>query len=294
MNVILVHGRSQERKDSNELKQLWLNSLKTGFLVAGVEWKQDVDFRFAYYGDILFNESEKLASSTKAQLTDRGISALLSTEELDFRREIIYDAALSMGVTDAQIQAEAQSEVTERGVMNLPIVLATLRLLNQLPNVTSACIEIFTSDVWHYLTDKGVRMRVNRIVAKEIPRDEPCVIIAHSLGTIVAYNLLMDQRDRAGVKAFITLGSPLAISAIVKRLPSDSPPRTAPPNVGLWLNARDPKDTVALHDLSPAMYAGPPTVLNYNKVVNNSDNRHGIVDYLADPFVAKAIFNALT
>jgi hypothetical protein len=293
MNLLFIHGRSQERKDESALKKTWQESFMRGCQAAGVVCSADTVFHFPYYGDLLFDESEKLARATYGALAERGGASDMSTAERDFRREIILEAAHAQGVTDAKIEAETKLAVQDRGLFNWPMVLAALRLLDRIPNVTSTCVELLTRDVWHYLTDKGVRMTVNRKVAQALPKDEPCVVVAHSLGTIVGYNLLMDLQQRSRIKAFLTLGSPLGIPAITRRLPSDSPPRRAPSGVGIWLNARDPRDTVALRDLTPEMFSGAPVVENYSSVANESENRHGISFYLSDPFVARRIWEAL-
>lgn len=294
MNVIFIHGRSQQRKDQAELQQLWQESLARGFEAAGITPSPNVRYYLPYYGDLLFDESRRLAGLTDSALRERGEAANVSAEELAFKQAILVEAAHTHGITDAQIADEARELVGERAWFNTAPVLAILRLLDRLPNVAAMSIETLTRDVWHYLTVRGVRLQVNSIVSTTIPDDEPCIVVSHSLGTIIGYNVLMDRKMRTNVRAFVTLGSPLGIAAIVARLPSDSPPRKAPAGVGAWFNARDPQDAVALAPISEAMFSGTPTVTNYEGVVNRSDNQHGIVDYLADPAVARFIHEALS
>lgn len=294
MNVILIHGRSQQGKDRIQLQRLWEESLARGFEGAGVTPASDVRYYFPYYGDLLFDESRKLAEVANDAVRERGEAAPVSAEELAFKQAILVEAAHSHGITDAQIADEARELVAERAWFNTAPVLAVLRLLDRLPNVAALSIELLTRDVWHYLTDRGLRLRVNSIVATTIPEEEPCIVVAHSLGTIIGYNLLMDRKMRTNVRAFVTLGSPLGIAAIVTRLPSDNPPRKAPEGVGGWFNARDPQDAVALAPIAPAMFSGTPAVTNFEGVVNRSDNQHGIADYLSDPTVARFIHEAMS
>ena len=61
-----------------------------------------------------------------------------------------------------------------------------------------------------------------------------------------------------------------------------------------WYNAYDERDVVALYPLDRDNFPVTPAVTNYGKVKNHTDNRHGIVGYLDDPAVAKAIHDALT
>ena len=173
-------------------------------------------------------------------------------------------------------------ELVEKGIQNWRGVLAALRLLNRIPGVASASVELFTRDVWYYLTKLGTRSAVDEIVTASVPQDEPCVIVGHSLGSVVAYNILMNMDKRAHVQRFITLGSPLGIEAIYNRLPSDAPPRKAPSGVSEWFNARDSRDVVSLFDIPGDRFRGAPVVQNYSEVRNESENRHGIDEYLRD------------
>ena len=126
---------------------------------------------------------------------------------------------------------------------------AALRLLDKFKRVGQTSIELFTRDVWYYLTMKGIRLQVDEIVSNAIPARDPCVVVAHSLGTSAAYNVLMNRSSRENVKALFTIGSPLGIEAVYSRLPSDIRPRKAPDAVATWSNLRDAEDVVALYEI---------------------------------------------
>ena len=71
-------------------------------------------------------------------------------------------------------------------------------------------------------------------------------MVSHSLGTVVAYNVLMSrptQFPAVKVPLFVTLGSPLAVNAVKSRAPAAHVSEAA---VGKWFNAMDPDDVVAL------------------------------------------------
>jgi hypothetical protein len=92
------------------------------------------------------------------------------------------------------------------------------------------------------------------------------------------------------VRSYVTVGSPLAIRAIRDRLRPIGYPK---PAVATWYNAYDPKDVVALYPLDAQNFPVNPTIENYGKVLNGTDNRHGIIGYLDDADVAKHILDAL-
>ncbi|MET9882008.1 hypothetical protein ABZZ20_02420 [Streptomyces sp. NPDC006430] len=108
------------------------------------------------------------------------------------------------------------------------------------------------------------------------PRDDrPLVVIGHSLGSIIAYEVLAEV-ERA-VDLFVTVGSPLAITEVQDVL---AKPPAVPAGVAAWHNASDPRDLVALdHTLRPD-YA-PVRLVFDHLVLNGSANHHGIREYLA-------------
>jgi hypothetical protein len=97
------------------------------------------------------------------------------------------------------------------------------------------------------------------------------------------------RRREIGISGPGTVGSPLGMRAIRDRFrPIGFPAKTK-----LWYNAFDPRDVVALYPLDAANFPINPAVENYAKVLNATDNRHGIVGYLDDVDVAKHILDAL-
>lgn len=294
MKIVFIHGRSQQKKDPQALKDSWERALLKGFDTYGEPYTEALDIAFPYYGDLLFDATYEKSQHDFQVLADKGAEAVApGGEEEEFMREVIFSIATQEGISAGQIAYEANGDLAERGVQNWRSVLAALRLLDQLPGVGATSIELATRDVWYYLTKKSIRDKVNLIVDADIPKDEPCIIVAHSLGTLVAYNLLMNGKPRSNIKALVTIGSPLGIKAIYSRLPSNGNARKAPGDVSQWLNLRDSRDVVALYDIPQAAYDGTPVVQNNSKAVNESDNRHGIGDYLEDKTVASLLRNLL-
>ncbi len=198
-------------------------------------------------------------------------------------------------ISDADIAAEVGSEtvVVERGVLNWSWVQAALRVFDRrVPFASGSSIALFTSDVYHYLTSAGIRDQIDNGVRKAFTASSPTIVVSHSLGTVVAYSLLGRDGLASGwqVPLFITLGCPLAVSAIKKAFR----PNKHPACVGHWFNAMDSRDVVALYPLDQQNFPIDPAVENKTDVQNHTDNRHGIAGYLDDAVVAKRIHDALT
>lgn len=127
--------------------------------------------------------------------------------------------------------------------------------------------------------------------------DVETVVVSHSLGTVIAYNLLRREGQMRGwnVPLFVTLGSPLAVTEIRKTLKSFSTAR-CPECVVKWFNALDERDVVALYPLNTEHFPlepADPAIDNKRDVRNNTSNRHGIAGYLDDEEVARRIHAAL-
>jgi hypothetical protein len=295
MKLVFVHGRSQENKKLVDLTKTWTDALFQGFANAGaIVPTAIVDVVMPYYGDVLYQLTQQAGRASSGNVVNRGLEAYApSAEELKFYRRFIQDVIDTKGITDAELEAETGGDVKDRDIQNWKAVLATLRFLNRSKRVAAASIERFTEDVWLYLKNAGVRDEIDKLVGPLIPMEDRCIVIAHSLGSIVAYNLLRHRDNCNNVAAFVTLGSPLGIEVIIEELPTNGAPRLAPEGAGIWFNARDAQDTVALHEILSDRFDGSPLVENYSRVKNTSSNKHGIEEYLHDKVVAAKIYSVL-
>lgn len=140
-----------------------------------------------------------------------------------------------------------------------------------------------------YLTLAPAREAVDAEVRGKLT-EQRTVVIAHSSGTVVAYDVLRADRRTLDVPLFVTLGSPLGIRAVRDQLV----PIGYPPHVRSWYNAYDTRDLVALFPLDATNFPISPAIENYGGVRNQTNNRHGIDGYLNDKRVAAEILAALT
>ena len=154
--------------------------------------------------------------------------------------------------------------------------------------ISQSTIEAVIRDVYLYTTRAGVRDAIDSII-RPFLNETPCVVIGHSLGSVVAYNVLRNDPRPLKVQSYVTVGSPLAIRAIRDQLR----PIGFPAPAKAWYNAYDPKDVVALYPLDGTNFPVNPAVENYGHVRNTTDNRHGIIGYLDDADVAQHVLDAL-
>lgn len=129
------------------------------------------------------------------------------------------------------------------------------------------------------------------------------MLIAHSMGTIIAYDVLNNNPDLE-VDTFITLGSPLGLPYVLDRIVKDQGaeckkdmrPEAPEALRGAWHNFSDIDDTVAIiYRLANNFRANSQGIVPVDIQVNNDyswenkANPHKIYGYLQTPEVATVI-----
>jgi hypothetical protein len=114
--------------------------------------------------------------------------------------------------------------------------------------VIARIMTAFLREVFAYMTRPALRGRARARVIEAVQTHRPRVVVAHSLGSVVAYEALHARPD-LGVDLLVTVGSPLGLpEAVFDGLePEPRDGRGArPPGVGRWVNIADPGDLVAV------------------------------------------------
>ena len=290
--LILIHGRAQENKDAAGIKKEWIAAWEKGLKKSNLTNPlADSDIHFPYYGDTLAQMVVGKTAEQAGAVIIKGPPPPPVEEQI--MREMIQEIAEEKGISEAEIRAQLGAEAVAMGPQNWKWVQAILELLDKSEPVSAKMVALITKDVAKYLSDSTIRNHINDGVLQSVKPGREAVVVSHSLGTVVAYNVLMSRPSAfPDVKEslFVTLGSPLGITAIKTRLK----PHTFPKPVTKWYNALDPGDVVSLYPLTPAHFATGGTIENHDTVDNWTDNQHSIGGYLDDNHVAKKIFDAVT
>jgi len=292
MKLILIHGRAQEGYEETALKEAWIKSLNKGLENAKLTLPEAVTIEFPYYGKLLKSLVDQAnAKSMRDGGGTRGLAPRANeSAEIEFFESFLGEIANNAADTKTE-KAELEAiQVKTRGITNWEITQKLLAYLDKKDTLGDWTLKNFTRDVFMYLTTKSIKRQVNERVQKSFD-PEPCVVVAHSLGSIVSY-LMLKNNPQLNIKKFITLGSPLGLTSVRKYLEL---PLGMPESVkGGWFNAYDERDVVALNPLDQVHFNIKPAVDNKNDVKNHTKNRHGIEGYLEDAEVAKQIYEALT
>lgn len=183
------------------------------------------------------------------------------------------------------------------------------------PLLTDLIIKHFFKDLDIYLTQKCVEENKSDCLAKDIIRDnladilqkhkeKEILLIAHSMGTIVAYEVLIDVEDEVKIDSLITIGSPLGVPFIFEKLKNDksvvpgekSKLRTPDNILTEWKNLADLDDKIARSaDMSRLFKRNSHNIAPVMDVVENDyesegiENPHKSYGYLRTPEVAQII-----
>jgi hypothetical protein len=292
-HLVLVHGRAQEFKDADTLKKEWIVAWQTGLAKSRLSMPIPLEhIHFPYYGQTLFDLVGGSSAAEAADIIVRGTAG--DDAEEQFVRAALQEAAARENITDDDVDAalDDHDSVIERGASNWKVTRVLASLLDRrVPGASGSTVALVTSDVYKYLRNPGIGRLIDEGVRKGFSPDHEMVVVAHSLGSVVAYSLLLHAGAAAGwkVRLFVTVGSPLAVTVIKKALTPLERPRVAAD----WYNARDPADIVALHPLTPSYFPVKPEVDHTDHVENLTPNRHGIIGYLSDREIAQRIHTAL-
>ena len=98
-------------------------------------------------------------------------------------------------------------------------------------------------DFKDYLTNRETKDSVRNWLVNRVPANADLIVIGHSMGSLVALDLLHDLPSEVRVIGLITLGSPLAYEPF-HRLLEDHHLSHAAGRAGSWINIVDPRDQV--------------------------------------------------
>jgi hypothetical protein len=293
--VLLIHGINNQDNSKENIEKTWSDALRGSAANVGLTIPDDVEFIAGFYGDVLFEETESW-NKNKPASTPMSVESPdedyadddVATLYLEFQKKYsISDEQVAQELDDKDVfQAQAQAQGIHKSWLK-----AIARALEKvLPSKGKRVARAFIPQAAAYLHKPYLKEKIDDLVMMQIieglPKDEKVVIISHSLGTIVAYDLMRRFRHQVKVKLLLTAGSPLGIEIVKRRLGS---PLICLPNVDKWVNISDSEDFVALETKLTGETFGCDKITNIDQLDNGDEDAHDILKYLAHDIVAKEI-----
>ena len=236
------------------------------------------DFALAYWADLVYSAPIPLSKNPEPYLPAVG------------------RGPLPRG--DTSVRAVATARVRE-GMEKLLEKLLTAPLVE---NIVRDALESKYPDLHRYrhhpVTRHDVQEQLREALRTAHAQSRDIMLIAHSMGTIVAYDVLRRAgRTLPGLRVshFVTLGSPLGLGGIGEIVAG---PLRVPDCVARWSNLADPRDYAAEWNtrLSNDYRANRAGVVVSDRLVTNGyvntqgrPNPHKIYGYLRTPEMSELI-----
>nr|WP_042196286.1 hypothetical protein [Kibdelosporangium sp. MJ126-NF4]CEL22520.1 hypothetical protein [Kibdelosporangium sp. MJ126-NF4]CTQ89376.1 hypothetical protein [Kibdelosporangium sp. MJ126-NF4] len=255
--LVFVHGIGGPRQVDQE-RHRWTAALADGMRKAGhSDIAEDLansdspEIEFAYYGDLF--------TTPHAQGGDASLSA---TNELQLVSELFTQILAELETGDERLRLIVERATEELHPHGTPqgagdvlrrLINAATTLLSVGPFalagqwLSARLLVRDLAQVARYLAraepdedgstlDRRVRDRVDAALG-----DDPAIVVAHSLGSVVSYEVLHCRRRE--IPLLVTLGSPLLMRSVVWPRVRPQPPRT-PEQVRRWANFWDRDDII--------------------------------------------------
>ncbi|WP_313823443.1 hypothetical protein [Citricoccus sp.] len=190
-------------------------------------------------------------------------------------------------------------------LLRVPWLRAALQFVAERAGVSARVIEEYFTDVAYYLGCADVRQTVLAIVERalaDVPRDEPVVVVGHSLGSVVAHDALTRGARGRPIALVATTGSPLGLPVVQRHLlggagsAGEGPapvPAVVPDRRSAWVNGYDVRDVVAiLNPLGPRLKQALAGQVR-DVPVNAGEEPHAVIGHLENAAVAEPIGRAV-
>lgn len=273
--IIGVHGVGHQFKGENMLRAEWLPALRDGLSRAGRQLASDADFICAFYGH-LFRPGGKAAMDPPLKAQDVNGEWERELLELWWREASRVDRTVP--------RPEAHTKVYVPNIVQR--ALKALMQSNFFAGLAERALIYDLKQVHRYFCDSNLRQEARASIERVVGPDTQ-VIIAHSLGSVVAYEALCVHPEWP-VTVFVTLGSPLGIRKLIFEA-LDPPPQSGkgiwPAGIKHWVNIVDSSDVVALEKDLSTLFGSQIT----NCLVNNGASAHDARRYLTTEELGHAV-----
>lgn len=280
VEIVGVHGILQGRKNTQSLTSEWSRAVRHGLRAASLD-VAPLSLRVPHLSPLLRVPTDLLGPGDEDDLTT------LSADEAAFVESGLAD--LLEGLDGDEVDQLAAEATTLAGLPAFP-TRHGLRLLTAVDGRWrggARPVLAVLREVYAYLHAPSCGQNVRRRV-RTTATAHTRLLLAHSLGSVVAYDLLR-RGELPQITTLVTFGSPLAWPTVRTALDASCEAELTAPLAVSWTNLHDERDAVtAGRRLSPLW----PQVTDL-PVQNPRLDAHGAAGYLQQPGMAATIVSGL-
>ena len=280
--IIGIHGLAN-KPPPDEKPTWWRQALIEGLRRNCGKTTDLVSFDFLYWADLRYPAPVSDNDNTQPYWSDQGVDPFPAYRSHKWT-EIINVAEKIIG--------------TE---------LDFVELHTGISRINDYVLERELTDLGAYYDDDGFRTTVRKRLRDKLleHRDRRIMLIGHSMGSIIAYDVLRmlgREEPQFRVDHFITIGSPLGLPHVKFKISQENDLVRTPSIVGRWTNFADRRDIVAVDaklsdDYEPndqGIKVNDVPVINAyrspaNKKPPNSPNYHKSYGYLRTPELSELV-----
>jgi hypothetical protein len=295
--IIAIHGLANKPPEKL-LKKWWRESIEEGLSQVDRK-KRSFNFRFVYWADLMYEKP-------------------LDPAETEEKSELFLDNPYTAGdpsVYEKFTPSKLRQKILDKVEKRLDKMFFEEKSFINYNVIADKLVRTLFKDLDYYyhkecsvtkfrgLNAKGaIRDRLARVLKKH--RHKRIMLISHSMGTIIAHDVMTRTVPDVQVHTLITIGSPLGLPIVAKQILQEQGTThtpglkvPAPENiVARWLNFSDLSDPVAINYSLADDFAkssrgiGPEdTVIFNNYEINGKRDAHNSYGYCRAPEVARAI-----
>jgi len=282
--IIGIHGLGN-KPQKDLLEEWWKSAINEGFELAGIKAPK-FKLELVYWADLIYDQPENLEITDKKdpyfleEPYTLSPHPKLPEKDTSFRKKILQ-------FIESQL---------EKVFLNDDFSLNYKGVNDMIMHRYFKELDLYYSDTGKQRTLKqNTRQRLIKVL--EMYKFDDILLIGHSMGSIIAYDVLQFELKRQSVHTFVTMGSPLGLPFIRTKITDemkvnyeDITIRTPYCISNAWLNFADLEDKVALNfdlsnDFAPNSRGISPTDF---EVINDYESRgvrnpHKSFGYLRSP-----------
>ncbi len=236
--IIGIHGLSN-KPDRKKLHQWWLQAINDGLEQEGYGAHPHEQFKLAYWADLMYDKPDPNPEPYTESSTDEVDDD--PNKIVDIGREFFSNVIGKFGDLKEKISNNDRIDGIKNAVRK--------KIVKDLGEYYDANSKIQFTDKKGTKTKKALRSVLSELLEQH--KHDELMIIGHSMGSIVAYDVLRSLRDsEIKVRHFVTIGSPLGIFNVKAKTREEWDGKDGPlvPEIitGSWINYSDRKDLVSV------------------------------------------------
>jgi len=294
--IIGIHGLSNKPK-KELLEKWWKQSIIEGLINNYGDDLDDIKFELVYWADVLYENP-------------------LDEDVTDVNHPLFLDEPYTKGFSRRKYSVKEKRKKVNKSILKFfSHFLLSKDLTINYSYFTDVIVHRYYKDLEAYYYKKKdvgnealyikdlIRKRLIRVLKKH--KKDEIFLLAHSMGSIIALDVLYSFEKEFSIHTLVTLGSPLAFPVVIGKMAEEIKARhpdliklKTPESIkSNWFNFSDIEDKVAIYyqlsDDFDENSAGVRVVdfEVYNDYrINKQSNPHKSFGYLRTEEIAKVIF----